>query len=499
MTVLSELGCCAQSFDLCLGRGPAGSSTPMRRHRHAKIVATLGPASSSPEMIRTLFEAGADVFRFNFSHGSHEDHQKRYDIVRSIEQDTGRPIAVLADLQGPKLRVGRLAEGPVTLEEGERVRFDLDPAPGTRDRVPLPHPEVFAALAPGVHLLIDDGKIRLEVEEATKNSAVARVLIGGPLSERKGVSVVGAVLPVSAVTEKDRRDLAFALEMGADWIALSFVQRPEDLDELRTLAGRPVWVITKLEKPSAVEQLEEVVARSDAVMVARGDLGVEMPPQKVPTIQRQVLRACRRAGKPVIVATQMLESMIEAPTPTRAEASDVATAVYDGADAVMLSAESAAGRYPVEAVRIMSEIIAEVERDPYYRKATDAAHPEPEATVSDVICDALRRSAAILPITALVTYTAAGRTALRAARERPAAPILSLTPDLVTARRLALVWGTHAVHVQEFGRLSEIVDNACAIVTREGFAKPGDTIAVTGGMPFGISGRTNLLRIAQVS
>jgi pyruvate kinase len=471
---------------------------PMRRTRHAKIVATLGPASSGPEMIRALFKAGADVFRFNFSHGSHQDHQKRYDIVRSIEQETGRPIAVLADLQGPKLRVGRLAEGPITLEEGERIRFDLDPAPGTSDRVPLPHPEVFAALKPGVQLLIDDGKMRLEVEEAIKDSAVARVLIGGPLSERKGLSVVGAVLPVSAVTEKDRRDLAFALEMGADWIALSFVQRPQDLDELRELAGRPVSVITKLEKPSAVERLEEVVARSDAVMVARGDLGVEMPPQKVPTIQRQVLRACRRAGKPVIVATQMLESMIEAPTPTRAEASDVATAVYDGADAVMLSAESAAGRYPVEAVRIMSEIIAEVERDPHYRKATDAAHPEPEATVSDVICDAVRRSAAILPIAALVTYTAAGRTALRAARERPAAPILSLTPDLATARRLALVWGTHAVQVQEFCRLSEIVDNAFAIVAHEGFAKPGDTIAITGGMPFGISGGTNLLRIAQV-
>src|SRR3954449_7238747 len=345
---------------------------PMRRHRHSKIVATLGPASSSPEMIQALFEAGADVFRFNFSHGSHKDHQKRYDIVRSIEQDTGRPIAVLADLQGPKLRVGRLAEGPIALEEGERVRFDLDPAPGTRDRIPLPHPEVFAALAPGVQLLIDDGKMRLGVEEATQSSAVARVLIGGPLSERKGVSVVGAVLPVSAITDKDRRDLAFALQMGADWLALSFVQRPQDLDELRALAGRPVSVITKLEKPSAVEQLEEVVARSDAVMVARGDLGVEMPPQKVPTIQRQVLRACRGAGKPVIVATQMLESMIEAPTPTRAEASDVATAVYDGADAVMLSAETAAGKYPVEAAAMMDRIARRVHEDPLYFATFDA-------------------------------------------------------------------------------------------------------------------------------
>jgi pyruvate kinase len=470
----------------------------MRRNRHAKIVATLGPASSSPKMIRALFDAGADVFRFNFSHGTHDEHQKRYDIVRAVEKETRHPIAVLADLQGPKLRIGRLAEGPIEIKEGDRIRFDVDPAPGTRDRVPLPHPEVFAALTRGVHLLINDGKLRLEVEDASKGSALTRVLIGGTLSERKGVSVVGAVLPVSAMTEKDRVDLAFALQMGADWIALSFVQRPEDLDELRKLAGRPVSVITKLEKPSAVERLDEIVARSDAVMVARGDLGVEMPPEKVPTIQRRVLRACRQAGRPVIVATQMLESMIEAPTPTRAEASDVATAVYDGADAVMLSAQSAAGRYPVEAVQIMNEIIAEVERDPHYRKATDAAHPDPEATVADVICDALRRSAAILPVAALVTYTTSGFTTLRASRERPAAPILSLTPDLAIARRLALVWGVHAVQIPESGGLSEIVDDACLVATREGFARPGDMITVTGGMPFGIAGGTNLLRIAQV-
>jgi len=470
----------------------------MRRQRYAKIVATLGPASSNAEMIRALFNAGADVFRFNFSHGSYEDHQARYDIVRAIERETGRPIAVLADLQGPKLRIGRLADGPIRLTNGETLRLDVDPTPGTRDRVPLPHPEVFAALKPGVQLLIDDGKMRFEVEESSEYSTTVRVEVGGPLSERKGVSVVGAVLPLSAITDKDRADLAFALQMGADWIALSFVQRPEDLDELRMLAGRPVSVMTKLEKPSAVERLDEIVARSDAVMVARGDLGVEMPPQKLPTIQRQVLRACRRAGKPVVVATQMLESMVTTPTPTRAEASDVATAVYEGADAVMLSAESAAGKYPVEAVTMMNEIIVEVERDAQYRKAMDAALPDPEPTISDVICDALRRSTAVLQVAALVTYTAAGKTALRAARERPAAPILSLTPDLATARRLALVWGLHPVVTNLVEDLSQVVETAFVIAQQEGFAKAGDTIAITGGMPSGVSGGTNLLRIAQL-
>jgi len=355
-----------------------------------------------------------------------------------------------------------------------------------------------AALKPGVQLLIDDCKMRFEVEESSEYSTTVRVEVGGPLSERKGVSVVGAVLPLSAITDKDRADLAFALQMGADWIALSFVQRPEDVDELRMLAGRPVSVMTKLEKPSAVERLDEIVARSDAVMVARGDLGVEMPPQKVPTIQRQVLRACRRAGKPVVVATQMLESMITTPTPTRAEASDVATAVYEGADAVMLSAESAAGKYPVEAVTMMNEIIVEVERDAQYRKAMDAALPDPEPTISDVICDALRRSTAVLQVAALVTYTAAGKTALRAARERPAAPILSLTPDLATARRLALVWGLHPVVTNLVEDLSQVVETAFVIAQQEGFAKAGDTIAITGGMPFGVSGGTNLLRIAQL-
>ena len=463
----------------------------------AKIVATLGPASSDAATIRALADAGADVFRLNFSHGSHAEHRARYEIIRGIEAEIGRPIGVLADLQGPKLRVGRLVE-PLMLAEGDRVRFDLDDAPGTAMRIPLPHPEVLAALRPGVQLLLDDGKLRLEVEDATSSGAAARVVVGGRLSERKGVSVVGAVLSVSAMTEKDRADLAFAVPLGVDWIALSFVQRPEDLDEVRELAGRPVHLVAKLEKPAAIDRLDEIVARSDAVMVARGDLGVELAPQKVPTVQRQIIRACRASGKPVIVATQMLESMIEAPTPTRAEASDVATAVYEGADAVMLSAESAAGRYPLEAVRMMASIIAEVEADPHYRRATDASLHPPEATVSDVICRALRESAAILPIKAVVTYTASGKTTLRAARERPAAPILCLTPDLAAARRMCLVWGAYAVQTTETEHVAAIVEDAGRSAIAMGFAQPGDLIAIAAGMPFGVAGTTNLLRIARV-
>jgi pyruvate kinase len=471
----------------------------MPRQNKAKIVATLGPASSSPEVIRTLLEAGADVFRLNFSHGSHEEHRQRYDAIRALEEECGRPVGVLADLQGPKLRVGRLAAGPLDLAEGGRVRFDLDEAPGTRERVPLPHPEVFAALGSGIQLLLDDGKIRLEVEQAGARTAAARVVVGGKLAERKGLSVVGALLPVSALTEKDRRDLAFALELGVDWVALSFVQRPEDMDEVKALVAGRAGVMAKLEKPAAIERLDEIIARSDAVMVARGDLGVEMPPEKVPSIQRLILRTARAAGKPVVVATQMLESMIEAPAPTRAEASDVATAVYDGADAVMLSAESAAGRYPAEAVRVMDRIIAEVEQDPYYRQAIDAAQPEPEPTVADLVCHALRRAAVVLPVKAIVTYTTSGSTALRAARARPPAPILGLSPDVRTARRLCLVWGMYALRTREAARIAEMVEHACATAAAEGLAGPGDLVAVAAGMTLGVSGSTNLLRIERPS
>ncbi|MBV8522773.1 MAG: pyruvate kinase [Acetobacteraceae bacterium] len=469
----------------------------MRRDRKAKIVATLGPASSTPETIRALVEAGADVFRLNFSHGTHEDHRERYDTIRQIEQEVGRPIAVLQDLQGPKLRIGALGTA-VLLKPGERYRFDLENRPGDERRAPLPHPEIFAALSPGTQLLVDDGKLRLDVEEAGGDFAVARVLTGGPLLERKGVSVVGAILPLRALTDKDRVDLEFGLKLGVDWVALSFVQRPEDLREVRGLVGDQARVMAKLEKPSAIDQLTAIVAESDAIMVARGDLGVEMLPEQVPPIQRRILRTCRAAGKPVIVATQMLESMINAPTPTRAEASDVATAIYDGTDAVMLSAESASGKYPVQAVSIMDRIIREVERDPEYRRGLDAAHPEPEPTIADTICAALSRSASVLRLAAMITYTSSGFTTIRAARERPASPILAMTPSVNTARRLALVWGTHPVVCPSLQRVSIVVELGCEAAVREGFAQVGDIVAIAAGQPFGLAGTTNLLRIARI-
>ena len=376
----------------------------MRRTRNAKIVATLGPASSDPQMVRQLFLAGVDVFRLNFSHGSHADHSERFKVIRALEAETGRPIGILADLQGPKLRVGIFADGSVMLVPGQPFRLDLDEAPGDRRRVRLPHPEIFAALVPGAELLLDDGKLRLVVDTCGANFADTRVLVGGKLSERKGVNMPGVVLPITVLTEKDRKDLALALALGADWIALSFVQRPEDVTEARELIGDRAAIVVKLEKPSAVDCLDEIVALTDAVMVARGDLGVELPAERVPAIQKRIVRACRNLGKPVIVATQMLESMIDSPVPTRAEASDVATAIYDGADAVMLSAESASGKYPVVAADMMNRIIEQVEADPQYRQLIEASHSSarPGDDVAEAVCCAMRRAVSLLHAAAIV-------------------------------------------------------------------------------------------------
>jgi pyruvate kinase len=473
----------------------------LRRTRNAKIVATLGPSSSSPEMVRRLFLAGVDVFRLNFSHGSADDHRARFAILRELEHETGRPIGILADLQGPKLRVGVFAQGPVMLAPGAALRLDLDPAPGDEHRVCMPHPEIFAVLTPGSELLLDDGRLRLVVEKCGPDFADTRVAVGGKLSANKGVNVPDVVLPLTALTAKDRRDLDLALELGADWIALSFVQRPEDVHEARAIIGERALIMSKLEKPAAVLRLDDIVAASDALMVARGDLGVEMPAERVPAIQKRIIRACRRMGKPVVVATQMLESMVESPVPTRAEASDVATAIYDGADAVMLSAESASGKYPFEAVSMMSRIIEQVEADPAYRQVIDASHtdaPPGQAGVADAVCSAMRCAVASLHAAAIVCYTRSGHTSLRAARERPESPVLSLTPLVATARRLAVVWGIHSVQIAGVNDVTEMTDVACEAARHEGFAKPGQTIVAIAGMPFGHAGTTNLMRVAKV-
>lgn len=472
----------------------------MRRTRNAKIVATLGPASSDPATLRRLFDAGADVFRLNFSHGTEAEHRARVAALRALEHEVGRPIGILADLQGPKLRVGRFTDGWIVLMEQQAFRLDLDEALGHAERVQLPHPEIFAALQPGAVLLLDDGRLHLVVERCGADFAETRVLVGGPLSDRKGVNVPGVLLPIGALTAKDQRDLALALALGADWIALSFVQRPEDVSEARALIGGRAAVLAKIEKPSAVDRLEEIVALADAVMVARGDLGVEIPAERVPAIQKRIVRCCRRLGRPVVVATQMLESMVASPVPTRAEASDVATAVYDGADAVMLSAESAAGRYPVEAVDMMNRLITEVEADPQYRLLIDASRDASETGTdpAEAVCCAVRHAVALLQAAAIVCYTSSGHTSLRAARERPEASVLSLTPQLGIARRLALVWGVHSVHIDDVADVDQMASVACAVARREGFAEAGQTIVAIAGMPFGTPGTTNLMRIASV-
>lgn len=470
----------------------------MRRLRKAKILATLGPASTSRAEIEALFLAGADVFRLNFSHGSHDDHAARYQTIRAVEADTKRPIGVLMDLQGPKLRVGQFAEGHVTLTAGQKFRFDLDKTPGDDKRAPLPHPEILSVLKPGVALLLDDGKLRMRVRKAAKDACEVEVEVGGRLSDRKGVNVPDVVLPLSPLTKKDREDLRFGLELGVDWVALSFVQRPEDIAEARKLIQGRARIIAKLEKPAAIEKLDEIVELSDAVMVARGDLGVEMPAEDVPSLQKRIVQACRQAGKPVVVATQMLDSMVSSPTPTRAEASDVATAIYDGADAVMLSAETASGKYPLESVTMMNRIIERVEKDPFYRRILEAQRLEPEATGADAISAAAAQVAHTLSAAAIVSYTTSGSTGLRVARERPEVPILCLTSQLETARNMALVWGTHCVVTPELKRFSEMADKACRIALREEFARVGERIIITAGVPLGTPGSTNILRFAFI-
>jgi pyruvate kinase len=471
----------------------------MKRSRRTKIIATLGPASDTPEMMAKLFEAGVDTFRLNMSHLPRERLREKVEAIRAIETRTKRPIAILADLQGPKLRVGAFGPENVVLQAGQRFTFDSDQAPGDGTRVFLPHPEILSSLEPGHAVLVDDGKLRLTVEEVAQGKAVTRVAVGGKISNRKGVNLPDTEIPVAAMTEKDRTDLEAAIDAGVDWIGMSFVQRPEDVAEGRKMARGRALIMTKLEKPQALARLEDIMEASDALMVARGDLGVEMPLEKVPGLQKRITRGARRLGKPVVVATQMLESMITSPVPTRAEVSDVATAVFEGADAIMLSAESASGQYPLEAVATMNRITEEVEQDANYWSILAAQRTTPEATGSDAIAAASHQIADTLGLKIVTAWTFSGATAFRIARERPNSTVLALTPRRETARRLALVWGVHPIVTKDANDIDDMAFRSAKFALREGYAKVGDRIIVVAGMPFGTPGATNMVRIAFVT
>ena len=470
----------------------------MHRPRRTRIIATLGPASSTFEMIKKLSEAGADVFRLNMSHGTHQEAAELYSTVREVEKETGRPIGILADLQGPKLRIGIFADDKIMLEKGQNFTLDMDNAPGNEQRVELPHPEIYEAVEPKTELLLNDGKVRLHIDKVEENKIETTVIVGGELSARKGVNVPSAILPLAALTDKDKKDLTFALDLGVDWVALSFVQRPEDVQEAKDLINGRASIMAKIEKPSAVHAIDEIIALSDGVMVARGDMGVELPMELVPAKQKKIIRHARRAGKPAVVATQMLESMITEAVPTRAEVSDVANAVFDGADAIMLSAESAAGEYPEEAVAAMGRIAKATENEPSYRRALGKDGSPPEATTADAISAAAKQVAGTVDANAIVTYTGSGSTALRASRERPETPLLVLTPNIGTARRLALVWGLNCVYSPDAVDFQDMIDKACNICHEYGYAQLNDRIVIMAGMPFGTPGKTNVLRISRV-
>ena len=469
------------------------------RSRKVRVLATLGPASNSPEMIATLFQAGADAFRVNMSHGDQQSKVAVIEAIRALEKEFGRPTTILADLQGPKLRVGKFDGGRTILEHNSTFVLDRDPTPGDATRVELPHKEIFEAIEPGARLLLDDGKLVLRVTDHDSDRITTVVEVGGPLSNNKGLNVPDVVLPMAALTEKDRSDLAFAVDQGVDWIALSFVQRPEDLWEARKLIGGKAALLAKIEKPQAIDRLEEIVEACDGVMVARGDLGVELPPQSVPPLQKRIVETARRLGRPVVVATQMLESMIQSPSPTRAEVSDVATAIYDGADAIMLSAESAAGQWPVESVAMMNSIGVSVESDPMHGDRVHFTVMRPDPTTADALAEAAKQIAKTVSATAIICFTTSGSTARRIARERPSVPLLVLTPNRDTARRLGLLWGTHAVHTRDVESFEDMVGKAKRMALRTGIAHAGDRVIVMAGVPFRTPGSTNVLHVVHIT
>ena len=471
----------------------------MLRKRNTKIIATLGPSSSSPLKIHSLFQAGADIFRLNFSHGNHDDHRKRVFHIRQYEKRLGRPIAILGDLQGPKIRIGIFKKTYVILKNNQRFVLDLNPKEGDQNRVFLPHKEIFKSVKKNNKILIDDGKIILNIDKVLSDKIITEVLVGGKISNKKGVNIPETFVKMSSLTEKDIIDLKFCLDLSLDYIALSFVQKAKDINDLKKYVGNQTGIMAKFEKPMAIKNMDEILQHCDAAMVARGDLGVEMPPEEVPIIQKKIVQSCRDFGIPVVVATQMLDSMVESPSPTRAEASDVATAVFDSADCLMLSAETASGKFPVESVKIMDRIIRGVENDNSYRQILESKQIKLEETTSDAISSAASQVVKTVLAKAIFTYTRSGATAKRAARERPAVPIIGLSPERITARQLALIWGVHTIHALEPKSFSGMIDNACELAKKEGIVKKGDYVVITAGAPIGVSGSTNNLRIAKIN
>ena len=471
----------------------------MLRKRNTKIIATLGPSSSSPLKIHSLFQAGADIFRLNFSHGNHDDHRKRVFHIRQYEKRLGRPIAILGDLQGPKIRIGIFKKTYVILKNNQKFVLDLNPKEGDQNRVFLPHKEIFKSVKKNNKILIDDGKIILNIDKVLSDQIITEVLVGGKISNKKGVNIPETFVKMSSLTEKDIRDLKFCLDLSLDYIALSFVQKAKDINDLKKYVGNQTGIMAKFEKPMAIKNMDEILQHCDAAMVARGDLGVEMPPEEVPIIQKKIVQSCRDFGIPVVVATQMLDSMVESPSPTRAEASDVATAVFDSADCLMLSAETASGKFPVESVKIMDRIIRGVENDNSYRQILESKQIKLEETTSDAISSAASQVVKTVLAKAIFTYTRSGATAKRAARERPTVPIIGLSPERITARQLALIWGVHTIHALEPKSFSGMIDNACELAKKEGIVKKGDYVVITAGAPIGVSGSTNNLRIAKIN
>ena len=465
-----------------------------------KIIATLGPTTSSLDTIRNLANAGVNAFRLNFSHGDYQTHKNNFTAIRKVARENKTHYSILADLQGPKLRIGDFKDGSIHLKEGNAFRLDMKNKLGDIKRVSLMHPEIYQVLTPGMVLLLNDGQIKLQVTEYGSDFVDTIVLVGGELSNHKGVNVPDVALPISALTEKDKKDLDFALKMGVDWVCLSFVQQPEDVKLAQQIISNQAGVIVKIEKPTALNHLDEIIDLTDAVMVARGDLGVECPLETVPTLQRNIILKCRQKGKPVIVATQMLESMIKAPVPTRAEVSDVATAVYEGADCIMLSAETAIGSYPIEAVSMMKRIIMSTQKDESYSTHLESsALPTDDKAISTAITSSMRQMVKALEHPdCIITFSASGKTAQRASKERLLIPILNLTASEKVANKMALVWGVNSIVTGSLKELMRVPDYALKIAKKEGYTNTGDEVIISAGIPFGTEGSTNIIHIAKV-